>query len=353
MTRRINLLALPALLVCALIFPGFALPQDNSPLADQLIRQGIRRAILQDFEGAFSAFEQLQRHFPTHPAGYFYQAATLQSQMLDYEEDFSEEEFLRQIRRTISLCDSLIRQNPRDARAYFYKGGALSYLGLHWSRKKRWFSAFRSALKGVHNLEKAVELDSTLYDAYLGIGTFKYWRSRLTRFLTWLPFVSDERQKGIRLIQKAIRGGRYSQAAAINELVWIYLDQGRWKEAIEWSKRGLQDYPGSRFFLWPLAEAYFRSGRYREAIQTYQEILDSWATEIYNNGYNDLICYLRIAVSYLNLGQYQRVIDSCKKAFELKLAKTVQKRARKKLTFLRKLEARARELMRRQKSVAN
>ena len=35
-------------------------------------------------------------------------------------------------------------------------------------------------------LQQPFELDSAFYDAYLGVGSYKYWKSSKGKFLTWL-----------------------------------------------------------------------------------------------------------------------------------------------------------------------
>jgi tetratricopeptide (TPR) repeat protein len=209
----------------------------------------------------------------------------------------------------------MIQADPGNAELYFYMGSAYGYMGIHQSRKKSWFSAFTNGIKGVKALQKCIRLDSTYYDAYMAVGTYKYWRSRMTQFLFWLPFVSDERAEGIRLIKTGAEKGTFSTYVSVNNLAWIDLDAGKYQEAIDWAKKGADRFPTSRFFMWVWGYAAERAGKMEEAKTIFEKILFSVQKESFNNHYNEIECHFKLAEINNSL---HRPEEACQHLTEIK-----------------------------------
>ena len=317
------------------IFSGFTSAQDSPAL--RLTEEGIRLTILQRFGEAMAKFDSLKFVESNPSRRFFYQAATLQAQMMDMEDYSLENRFVELIDRTIATADSMLKNNNNCAWACFYKGSALSYKAYYLAQRKKYLAAFRSVVPGIKLLEQAVNLDSTIYEAYLGIGSYKYWRSRLMRFLCWLPFFPDQRQEGITMIHKAINHGHLARSVAISELVWIEIDRHNWPVAISYAQQALEEYPGSRFFLWGLAEAYFRGGYLHQAIGTYHQLLDSYQLEKNYNHYNDVVCYYRLGRCHHLLREYKISQQYCQMILDLPLAKNIRQRLKKRLKETEKL----------------
>ena len=106
-------------------------------------------------------------------------------------------------------------------------------------------------------------------------------------------------------VKKAALKGKYTTYAAINELTWILIDHGQVTEALKWAKNGLERYPESRFFLWGAAKSYYNLKQYNEALVIYQKISQSIQHIPYNNHYNEVICYYKIAQCYYKLSQFE------------------------------------------------
>ena len=306
-------------------------------VVDSAIKRGIDATILQQYSRAYSIFDSLIALNPNDPRGYFYKAAAIQSKMMDLEDYTEGADFVKFIRKTIHLSEVIVREHSLDGWGYFYAGSGYSYFSLYLLQKKKYFKGLRFAQKGIGLLNKAVSTDSTVFDAYLGIGAYEYWRSRKTKFLKWLPIFPDHTKDGIRKIRLAFRKSRYAQAISLNELIWVEIDQKNWRAAIDYAKQGLAQYPGSRFFLWPLAEAYFRGGFHRQAANVFARLLKTYQTETLSNHYNEAICAYKVAMSAFFDHDYVRSEQYCEKFFSLKNPADYQKRLEKKTKKLRKL----------------
>lgn len=280
-----------------------------SSQVDSLILRSIDYTFMSQFDSAMAVLKPVVDQYPDHIVGYFYEAATLQSKMMDYETDLWEDDFYQKIELAISIGKKQIEEGEHDPWTYFYLGNAYSYKGLYQAKNGGLISGFINARKGLHYLNKAVELDSSLYDAYLSIGNFKYWEGRFYRYLKWLPWVKDERRTGVRMVRQSIREGAFSYWVGMNSLAWIEFDRKRFQVALYLFRQGLERYPGSRFFLWGIAHTYFRLEKYKDAILYYRQLLDLVVSGDPNNGYNEAECHLKLGLCCFELGDYQEAIQ--------------------------------------------
>ncbi|MBN1351385.1 hypothetical protein JXJ21_18350 [candidate division KSB1 bacterium] len=294
---------------------------------DSLIRKSLVLTINQKFDSAETVCAEIMNLDWQNPIGTLMLAATLQSKMMDYETDQWESDFFSNIDKSIRLSEHLLKTTEKSASLYFIIGSAYCYKSFYCGKKERLLSAFKNATKGIDYMNRALAIDSTVYDAYLAIGSYKYWKSRKLNFITWLPFLSDDRSQGIQMIQKTIEHGSISRYAAINGLAWIYLDAGRIDEAIQTATMGCQAFPESRFFLWCLADCYFKKPDFVNAKLNYQKILDSILTKEFNNHYNEIVCRYKIAACLHALEKYRESKTQCEAIATLSLSEPIAKRA--------------------------
>ncbi len=300
------------------------------PEITRRIETGIVQTIQNNFSGAESTFQTLINELPTEPCGYFYLGATIQAEMLD-REDFSRlGEFDAAIDTAIQLAKTMRKQDAANLRGWFFEGSAYLYRSFMDNKRKKMWGAYRNASKGVNRLEKALELDTTFYDAYLGVGSYKYWKSSKAKALTWLPFVADDREKGIRMVRKAIAKGQFVPLVARDQLAWILLNFGQPEEALALAKRNHQQFPQSRFFMWTLVEIYHKNQQFDEALQLYKELLTLLRKQPFNNHYNEMNCLLHIAEIYFDQGKFLPAQASLSELLQLELNEDVYNRSKSK-----------------------
>jgi len=313
------------------------LPEDS---LKNLVLQGIDFSLNNRFTEAEQIFNQLILYHPQYPIGYFYKAATLQAEMLDAEDFRQEKQFYELTERTIQLADSLQKAGKADGWISFYKGSAFLYRSFMRLKTGHWFSAYKDANRGVANLEAALAQDSLLYEAYLGIGSFKYWKSTKAEFLLWLPFISDQREQGISMIYQAIDKGEFIRYVGRDQLVWILMDKRDYGEALRLARQNHEVYPESRFFKWTLAAAAFHSREWELSRKLYEELLQQVQQLPENNHLNEIECLVKIAEISANNQQWQEVYQLADRALRFNLEESVRKRAKNKLNqalTLRKL----------------
>lgn len=297
-----------------------------SPKINELINRGIEQTLATHFDSSLATFERVRRMRPDYPAAYFHKAAALQSMMMDFESDKWENRFNRCIDLAIGKADSLLKRDGDDAWLYFYLGSARSYRGLYEAKSGRLIKGFIIAKSGLASLTRAVELDSTIYDALLGLGSYRYWAGKYYKNLKWLPWIRDERDRGVKEVHIAIQRGAYTRWVGLNSLAWIEWDRGNLDEALSLFQKGLARFPGSRFFLWGIADTRFKAKAYEEALPVFREILASVQGESFNNGFNEVTCLVKLADCCLETGRFEASFHYADRALDMTLEPRIKKR---------------------------
>jgi tetratricopeptide (TPR) repeat protein len=294
---------------------------------DSLLQRAIFHTVIQQYDDALALIDVVIKIAPEEPSGYFFRAAVLQARMMDYE-DYTKDEktFFDATGACRKLAQRKLKERREEAWAHFFFGSALGYEAFLIGKKKKYFEAFRYGWQSIQHLETALKLEPQLYDAYLGIGTYKYYRSKMSKSFSWLPFIKDEREAGIRMIRQAIAKGRYSRTAAINGLGWILMDENRPEEAAAVIDSALAIYPNSRFFLWGAGEAAFRIKHYERAAAHYQLILSSLQNENRLSPYLELVSRMRLAKVYRASDKMEEACRELERIGDLSLSKPDRER---------------------------
>jgi tetratricopeptide (TPR) repeat protein len=281
------------------------------------LNHGMELSICGQYDQALTFFDKLDSLYPENVQVSFFRAAVWQSRIMDFETSQWEKEFFEEISRTVRLARTTLKKNPDDIHARFFLGAALSYQSFQLARDKKYISAFQVAMRSYAELRKVNRVDSSFCDTYLGIGSYQYWRSQLTRKLAWLPFFSDDRESGIRQIQKAFTCGIYSKWAALSNLAWIYIEEKNYTAAVECAAQGLEHFPHSRFFFWPMGDARFKNNDSAAAKQIYTELLESVRAESLNNHYNEILLLYKLAQCDMSTGDLKSAQKYCEEGLAI------------------------------------
>ncbi len=253
------------------------------------------------FQDADSLLNAQKKEYPLKAA--FYTASMLNSRMTHYEDSSGARRFLTVLDDVITWSnDSLERAGlsvANEARFYFYMGSAYGFRAYFGGKNGQWVAALRDGALARRYLNKAIEKDSTLYDAYLGIGTYKYW---LSTKVSWVPLVPDMRDEGIELVQKTAQHACPSRDLARHQLVYILLDYGHYDQALAIAEDLVARYPESIFMNWAYSHVKMKMRRYDEAIAAYEKILALVAAEKKPNPNHERTALIRMADMYARAG---------------------------------------------------
>lgn len=241
---------------------------------DMLIHTGIDKVNKEKIDEALKTFQNIIDSDRESPIGYFYTAALYEVLMQNYRTRTFNDKFDFYINKAIKKGEKLIKKDKNNDLAYFYLGGSYGYRAIHKSEKGNWFGAFVDAVKGTDSIEKALSINPQLYDAYYGLGVYKYWRSAKSQVLWFLPFFKDERQAGINEIQRAIARGNYSRIEAKGALITIYRNEELYDRALNLTDEILREYPESIYAMRNKGIILVELKRWNKAIEIFNKLAE-------------------------------------------------------------------------------
>ena len=319
----------------ALIGSDFPQPQDIDIIRD-IVDAGFR----ENYTAAESLAIDLQGRYPYHPVGYVMHAAMLQARMLDDEHFDYDDDFYMLLKLAEKKSKKMLENHPKDAWVWYCLGLTYGSRAVYDSRKGSWWSTLNNGIDSKHAFTECIRSDSTFYDAYIGLGSYHYWRTVKTRVFNWLPFVQDDRKEGLHELELAGEKSMFSVDFAHNSLIWIWMDMKMYEKAESLAIEMQVKYPEGRKFLWPIAYARLEQDDYSGAEKVFIELITRNNTKP-NNNHNIVECRYHLAKIYFETGQYQKCIEQCKIVEELNLDENMRKRLRKNLSEINQIREEA------------
>jgi tetratricopeptide (TPR) repeat protein len=286
------------------------------------IQETINYTINTDFNNALQIISKEIAADSNDYRAQFYLAATLNSKMTHFETQADADEFNKAIDKTLQLVESEL-ETEKDladsikAELFFYEGSAYGYRAFFQGNNGNFLSAVTNGLKSVGLLNKALEIDSTVYGAYFGIGVYKYWRYSRLKFISWLPFIPDDREEGIAMIKLAVACDSLSRYIAMHQLVYILLDYGLFEEAISFAEKIVERYPNSQFMWWANAHAYYKNENFLKAKSSYLRLYSLIMADTNRNIAHLLNCKFKLAMVYKELGEFEACKNQCDSILEI------------------------------------
>ncbi len=270
------LVVLLFVLVCSSVLVGQWLPD---PAIDENIQRGIGHIYNLEFEMADQEFLGVVTIRPDHPAGYFFQAMTEWWRiMIDLDNESRDDKFYDMLDKVIDLCDGLLKKNPNDVTALFFKGGAVGFRGRLRANRGNWLGAAKDGVTALPIVRKAYELDQHNYDVMLGIGIYNYYADIVPREypllkpLMWF-FPSGDKNKGLEQLSLAAENAKYANVEASYFLMQNYfLYEKDYIGALGLARRLSGMFPRNPVFQRYLGRCYVRLGYWAEASLTFANI---------------------------------------------------------------------------------
>jgi hypothetical protein len=275
-----------------------------------ILKSGIDNIINQNYPQAKSNFETLNDKYPDLPFGKIYLAATEIARSYDYGVEYDGESISKYLNAARAQSEILLNKSPDNIWNHYFLGLAEGYISYYEGLNGSWITSLKEGINSASNFEECLNMNPEFIEAYSGLGNYKYWKSKKTKFLNWLPFVNDDRAEGIGYLEKAVDKSSYNNYLAVNSLIWIYIDKKIFDNAVRISEKALGEYPKSRFFKWGLARAYEDLDR-SKAINNYYEILNSYSNLNSMNHYNEIVLKHLIAQQYEKMGEKKRALILC------------------------------------------
>jgi len=316
-----------AFLLLILAETGFSASIKPSPDQIDLFSKTIDWIFTDSFDQAYRLAGEIQDTVDGRPLYNLLYASILHSRMMDMEDYSDEKTFMTHINKSIDSFEKWCDKNPDDAWGRFFLGSAYGYKSLIYAQKRSWLKSMLNGLKAKSNFAKAIERDSTLYDAYTGMGNYHYWSS--VKLGKYIPFFPDNREKGIDELKLAADSSYFSKKPAEAGLAWAFIEEKDLNDAV---KIGLSMYKqthGGRNSLWILGGVYWRMGNLPLAASYYGELAESYLREGKQNNYNLIFCHYRLGVCLYGTGKYDKAKAEFDKILSYEVSRKIRKRHEK------------------------
>ena len=302
------ILTIPAVLMYPCCPPAAAGGLEPDSLQDALLMKAVNLAFEDSFTAATACLDSLLIDDPEYWTAYVFKIGILYTEMTD-DENYDRAEYFKAMIDTVEdRLDELLERNPNDKWANYLKGTAMGYWSLYEGHHGSWVKAVLKGLNAGQHYSKAIEIDSSFYEAYLGLGSLNYWRSAKMGILRMLPFIPDKREEGIRQIQLAIDSSKYSALPAAAGMAWVYYHRKDYNRAVrlmdELQAAGIK----GRQVLWPKGLSQFKRGHARGTVETFGLIRDGLLLKGNQNFYNIGLCDYYTGLGHFWKGDYETAL---------------------------------------------
>src|SRR5262245_60386685 len=234
-----------------------------------------------EFDEALRAAQHLIDLAPTHPAGYFFRAATYWQRRLITQEPRQRAMLLAQFQESTRRARELAERLPaaQAAEAAFYLGAVYGMQARMHFVEQQYIRALQAAKQGVTYLQQCVARAPDWYDAYAGLGTYQYVLSRVPgvwrSIVQQLIGITGDRDKGLQALEQARTAGRLSVPEAGSLLAKIYVLPGeeQYDKAHILLENLVQRYPHNSDYRYRLALVCAQLGLWERARQVSQHLI--------------------------------------------------------------------------------
>ena len=277
---------------------------------DTVLIEALELGLNEYYPQAISLVDEQLRKDPTSPEAMLVKAMILDYMMDDLGTSRYEGEFFDLLSGVIEHAKPLIH-GERRAWGYMLMGAAYSYRAFRYGKKGIYLPVLSDMTNALDYMNKALSLDSTLYDAYLAIGIYNYAAHRFPRVVKFMLRVGDTKKRkelGIRQLELASQKAHYVKDLVKFTLGYIYMSERRYRDAYRVLKQLYEKYNHSRIARWEYGKVLRRLGRWREAEIVYDELLYLMLDRGDFNRY-----YIALASYYLAYAKYMnRKYDKAK-----------------------------------------
>lgn len=262
-----------------------AAPPPGSILADpwfqEQARVGLNRLYDMDFGAANEIFLGISVRYPDHPVGPYLQTLLPWWAIQLEPDDTSQDDLVFDgMDRVIDLCEERLDKNPDDLDALFFEAGAHALRGRLHADRGNYLRAARDGRKALKDLQEVVRRDPDNDDLYFGLGLFDYLADVVPRqYFILRPFArlfpKGNKAKGITELERAMHKGQFTAAEAAYALLQIhFVFEKDYQASLRYATWLRARHPDNSIFHLYEGRIWEQLGRFREASQVFQEVLD-------------------------------------------------------------------------------
>ncbi len=304
------------------------------------VRAGIKAIYDLDYDAAQRIFDQVKKDDPESPIGYGMAAITAWHRLLfsarnpavfEYgiptpfgrapvpSESIPPEEkrFLDANQELQDVCDKLLKENPQNALALYFKGVAYENLAtqvLTIDRKSLLSSRHAKTAGKLHR--EALELDPGLIDAKTSTAVQEYVVGSFNITLRWLALllgIRGDKKGAAAKLEQVAGGGMFRATDSMVVLALLEAWKGDAKRAVSLFGSIRAQHPRNFLSDISLAAVYEQAAKdAKSAIRIYEELLRDMPAKA--PGIHPGEIHFRIGKDYAMLGDYNTALDHFKQA---------------------------------------
>ena len=269
-----------------------------------------------DLNTARTELSAVLKEHPNYPLGLFGQVM-IEWARYEYEFEKSNTEqakvFENIINSSISGIETWLKQNGEQAQAYLALGGIYGVKARFLLANRNYVRAYFTGKKGLKYMNKAVELDPKMYDAYLGKAIYEYYAGTLPAVVRVLAklVISGDADKGIYYLNLIKDKGRYSANTAKLLLVEIAIQSKKYSNpplAEQYIKEIIVKYPQNPLFRFVAIIAAYQNKNYADVRSGAQDFLAKIGKEPFYKEIYIARSYTALASADMQEGKYQDAI---------------------------------------------
>ena len=228
---------------------------------------------LRDYKGLHGVLEHVKEKYPDSgvaPVGraLMWQVLMLENFDFKYESQYkSSFDIAKQDLARATL------QPGNDAWENFLMGAILGVDAIHELRKEDFLDAINQGYEAMNFIEVAKKQAPFFVDSQLGDGLWLYWRSLIASNVPGVPVFTDERAKGIEMMQLAERQSVFLRPAASHALVYTWIEERKMQTALMTAQHLQDAYPNNVINLQVLGRVQMYQGQYKQAEKSFQRVL--------------------------------------------------------------------------------
>jgi len=323
---------------------------------EALFLLGLEKTAAERFSEADSLFRALVKAEPGDPWGHFFWAVEIAARMMDAEQDSFSPAFSIQLSIAQQLAEKQLKKLKKEKKEkerpdlFLLMGNIWGYRAIYEHRKGYWLGGLQAGLKAKKNFERALALDSSLYDAYNGLGNYNFWKSQRTRKFLVSTLVKDERELGIEQLIWAKERGYFSRPAAAASLVWALISEKNYAWAQALADSLMAAYPEAKSPLWAKGTLYHERKMWDSSAAVFSNLLRRLEADSSQSGFNLVECRFRLANAYYQSGHYEAALRECQTAKNYTLSSKNKKRLRKRFENLSEISKKIQKALAQKKS---
>ena len=238
-------------------------PQKDYPFSptdkeiENMAIQGLDKSYDFKWDEAEQIFEKIVTKFPQDPRGYHYLASIYLWYYLSSKEKDDYSNFFKYSDLAIEKGNDLVENEPENKDLLYIIGDDYTFRAIVYSKAEHYLDAAWATKKSESYLKKVIELDSTFYDAYLGLGLYNFAIGQIPSAFKWalsLAGIDGEKSVGIKYIRKCAKNGYLSKIDAQYYLSQILAEVlFDYNAAAIYLKDLIQKYPDNLIFNYSYA----------------------------------------------------------------------------------------------------